>query len=358
MRALARLYTNIKLFMSSHRSLLHRVVISVLGASALLACAGATELSAPAGDTPAGDVPTASLTSLAVTHPQGVLAGQVVSFSGRPFGIDVSPQGLVLVTEQDANAVAGFRTIDPSQPIVPYPVTADPGDVIFNDKGTRAYASTFFGGKVHVINTETGVATDTIPIGANAYRLAINHDGSRLYVTTVYGDVNAVRLVAGYPTTSINLGSSIQGIALSADGRALYVSSTSGAIWRLDPLTLQVQATGFVGGTPQELLISPDGTELYVGNEQGGVIVVNAATLATTTTIPIPYYIFGMALTPDGSRLYAASAYSGTVTIIERRSRKVLNTLTLGGQPRRVAFDAAGTTAFVANEGNWVDVIK
>jgi YVTN family beta-propeller protein len=65
-----------------------------------------------------------------------------------------------------------------------------------------------------------------------------------------------------------------------------------------------------------------------------------------------------MALSPDGAHLYAASASPGTLSIIDRATRTVVNTLTLGGRPRRVAFDASGATALVANEGNWVDVIR
>jgi len=262
----------------------------------------------------------------------------------------------VLVTEQDANAVAGFPITKPAQPITPIPVTADPGDVIFNTKGTTAYASTFYGSMVHVIDGATGTVTNTIPMGSNAYRLAVSTDDSRLYVTSVYGDVRLVKLTtAGFPITSINLGASIQGITLSPDGTKLYVSSTSGSIWRLDPLTLAIQATGFVGGTPQELVISQDGAELYVANEQGAGIVVNAATLSATGSFPA-YYCFGMALTPDGQQLYAGCG--GALTIIDRAARTVVNTLFLGGTPRRIAFDEKGFTAVVANEGNWVDVIK
>jgi len=83
---------------------------------------------------------------------------------------------------------------------------------------------------------------------------------------------------------------------------------------------------------------------------------VNAATLTATGTFPA-YYLFGMALTPDGQQLYAASS-SGTLTIIDRATRTVVNSLYLGGTPRRIAFDEKGFTAVVANEGNWVDVIK
>jgi hypothetical protein len=30
----------------------------------------------------------------------------------------------------------------------------------------------------------------------------------------------------------------------------------------------------------------------------------------------------------------------------------------VGGVPRRIAFDASGSTALISNENNWVDVIR
>ena len=40
------------------------------------------------------------------------------------------------------------------------------------------------------------------------------------------------------------------------------------------------------------------------------------------------------------------------------QSRSVLKTLILTGTPRRIAFNARGSVAYVANEGNWVDLIE
>jgi DNA-binding beta-propeller fold protein YncE len=36
----------------------------------------------------------------------------------------------------------------------------------------------------------------------------------------------------------------------------------------------------------------------------------------------------------------------------------VVKTITLTGVPRRIAFNATGTKAYIANEANWVDVIQ
>jgi len=57
------------------------------------------------------------------THPDGVLAPRVDGVTGRPFGIRVSSQGLVLVTQQSTNSVQGFA-LSLSAPLLP-PVPAD-----------------------------------------------------------------------------------------------------------------------------------------------------------------------------------------------------------------------------------------
>jgi YVTN family beta-propeller protein len=62
-------------------------------------------------------------------------------------------------------------------------------------------------------------------------------------------------------------------------------------------------------------------------------------------------------MSPDGAQLYV-STYNGQLTIVDRAQRTIVKTLTLGGTPSRVAFDKPGKTAFVANENDWVDVIK
>jgi len=54
-------------------------------------------------------------------------------------------------------------------------------------------------------------------------------------------------------------------------------------------------------------------------------------------------------MTADGQQLYASLSTSGQIKIIDRASRTVLHTLA-AGVPRRIAFDATGAHAVVADE--------
>jgi len=295
---------------------------------------------------------------VSLTHPAGAQSGRMTGLIGRPFGVAVTPSGAVYVTQQDANSVARYSLSSLESAGATVPVGADPGDVIFNRAGTRAYASTFYGGKVHVIDVATGSQTALYPIGSNAYRLALSGDESRLFVSTVSGTVASVPTSGTGASLFVFLGGSVQGIAVSPSGSTLYATSTSGNVYRIDPATLAIQTTRKLGLTLQGIAVAPNGSELYVANEGGSLLVLDATTLATLAAVPLRGDGFGVAVTPDGAQIYVTSASAGRLTIVDRATRAVTSTLSLGGVPRRVAFDATGATAVVANEFNWVDVIK
>lgn len=297
-------------------------------------------------------------TSHAPARPDGTLGTRITGLSGRPFGIRVSPAGAVLVTQQDANSVARFDVGDGAREIS-IPVGLDPGDVVFNRDGSRAFVSAFIGGGLHVIDVAQNRQVAGIRIASNAYRLAMLPDDSRLFVTSTNGKVYVVEPAEPRVTDSISLSGALQGIALSRSGRTLVVTSVQGGVWTIDAATLQVLRSNVVPGGLQDVAIAADEREIYVANEKFGVDVLDGATLARKHRIALTEFApFGLALTPDGSELYLTSPTTGTARIVDVRSRTVVYTFTLRGTPRRIAFDATGRTAYIANEADWVDVIR
>jgi YVTN family beta-propeller protein len=160
-------------------------------------------------------------------------------------------------------------------------------------------------------------------------------------------------------TTSVLLGGALQGIALSRDGLSIMVSSAGGGIWRLNSCTLAVTASAETTAFPtQEIALGPDEREIYVANENGYLDVLDASTLQWLRRVDLRgLFTFGVAVTPDGTQLYVTSPRTGQIGIVDRTSG-VVRTLSVGGTPRRIAFDARGSTAVISNEGNWVDIIR
>ena len=126
----------------------------------------------------------------------------------------------------------------------------------------------------------------------------------------------------------------------------------------LDIASFTVSRTITLGGVPQDVVISPDGTELYVANEGSLLQVVNLATGNVTFGGTGTENLFGLALSPDGKALVGTRPGSGQVVVIDRVTRQLMNTVSTGGRPRRVAIDLLGSVAAVANESGWVDLIR
>ena len=189
--------------------------------------------------------------------------------------------------------------------------------------------------------------------------LALSADDSRLYVSglsLLYLINPTTRAVLKAAVLGPN-GSVIQGIALNRAESALYAASTTGDVSRLDPGTLNVSAVYKVGGNPQDVVVTNSGDEVWVANENGWVDILDGTTLAPIKRIAVPY-AFGLAITPDQEQVYVASSANGTVTVIDRATRAVLRSISVGSYPRHIAFSTAGGTAYVTNEAGWITVIR
>jgi YVTN family beta-propeller protein len=227
--------------------------------------------------------------------------------------------------------------------------------------GATAYVSNFNDGSVQVIDVASGARVRYLHVAPqNAYRLALSPDDARLYVTSTDGNLYAVDLTERDSTRSVRLGGGLHGLAIGRDGGTLVVSGANGHVWRVDACTLAVRASATLrSSASQEVALAPDETEVYVADERGAVDVLDAATLAPLRRLILRGLApFGLAVTPDGAELYVASAGTGHVAIVDSRSGEVVHRYRVGGTPRRIAFDVAGASAVVSNEGNWFDVIR
>ena len=56
-------------------------------------------------------------------------------------------------------------------------------------------------------------------------------------------------------------------------------------------------------------------------------------------------------MTPDAQQLWVSCGYGNVVKVVDIASRAVVATIAAGNSPRRVAFDAGGTTAVVVGDG-------
>lgn len=146
---------------------------------------------------------------------------------------------------------------------------------------------------------------------------------------------------------------------MSPSTGAIYVSNADDyKVRRVDPSTLLTLATSSATFNGTVVAVAPGGDEVYVDSPNGILHVLDPTTLAERGQVNLPtYFVSGITVSPDGMQLYVA-LFDSKLAIVDRATRTVLSTLTLGGIPLGVAFDPQGTTAFVVNLEGWVDVIR
>ncbi len=182
------------------------------------------------------------------------------------------------------------------------------------------------------------------------------------------------------------------GIAVSPDNKTAYaVLDNNDTLTRID-LTAATPVKGAevrVGNVPHSVVISPDGKTAYVSNEAGRIAkesdfqeysngtpvvaayptgstatgtvsVVDLASFTVVDSIPTGLHPTGMAIW--GNNLLVANTYSDTLTVINRGTNQVVETINLGlpikvpGQsgaaygagPNSIAVDQTNNLAYVA----------
>jgi len=226
--------------------------------------------------------------------------------------------------------------------------------------------------------------------------LTFSPDGSRIYMANVNGDIKVFGVGVGHkvsPLFSIALplanapsrtNEIPAGIAVSRDGKKIYVAMNLGnRLAELDVATGKVSRTWDVGVAPYDVVLA--GKKIYVSNwggrrpaadsvtgpaghgtlvradersiaSEGSVTVINADG-ASQSEIVTGLHACALALSRDGKYLVVANAGSDTLSVIDTRTDKIVETICarqnaadlFGAQPNALAFDKAGKKLFVCN---------
>jgi YVTN family beta-propeller protein len=280
-----------------------------------------------------------------------VLTTVNMSGGGGPFAVTFAPDGdRAYVAIQDAPVYI----VDPARHSVigsiEVPDSGWTGDLVISTDGKTGYLNALEDDMVIVLDLVNGQVTDTytvtMPIG-----LALNADGSRLYVGT-FGwageseynlwmfDTQSGELVAGV-TFVVNppydrCGADNEGLALTPDGSMLYVASVDAdGVYIVDAETLD--PIGFIPIQAQEPFgpykgaISPDGTYLYVASalrQPATVSVIDTRNFQVVGEIVSHIggscvgHCLGLDISPDGNTLYLATT-GGCVLVVDTETQAI-----------------------------------
>lgn len=276
-----------------------------------------------------------------------MVVGSPISVGNNPKGIAISPDNtFAYVTNYSDNTVS---VIDIATNMVigsPIAVGDHPIAVVFHPTQPLAYVvdEGLSTGDVSVIDTATGMVTDTIPMEQFPNALAITPDGAFLYVSNEGSD----EVIVVDTATNMTVGSPISivtrpnPIAITPNGSFAYVASgMNGKMFIIDTTTnMVVGSVMSLGGGINSISITPDGTLVYVlsGMNSNVVRVDTATNMVVGSPIPTQLFPNGSAITPDGSFLYVANINSDSVSVIDLSSNTVITNIGVLTSPFGVAI--------------------
>jgi DNA-binding beta-propeller fold protein YncE len=158
---------------------------------------------------------------------------------------------------------------------------------------------------------------------------------------------------------SVEVGFAPNAFAVHPDGRMMYVSAfLGGTVSEIDMITETVLRTFFVGGVPQDMAVNRKGNRLYVANEIGVLNEVDLLTGVSAPDIPLKGGAFGLGVTPDDGEAYLAEPGTGLVEVFGLQTRRLSRTITVGGEPRRVAFSEQGRIGAISNMAGYITFVR
>jgi YVTN family beta-propeller protein len=292
---------------------------------------------------------------------------RAIAVGRAPRGFSLSPDGRRLfvanswddsVTVIDTKAGAATAT---------WKAGFEPSSVVEDRAGKTLFVADRIGNDVTVLDAATGEERETLEAGRGASYLAMSADGTRLYATHVYPNATAHPTAPKSEITVIDPAQAqvvarlempgIAGafhVAVSRDGRFGVAAELHPK--NLVPLAHVEHGWAFVD------TLTVFGAD--VGSKSTGSVEVPLDELDHYFAMP-----FGVAIAPDKSRIYVTNAGSDCVTVIDTRrmlayihahpqpfaedlsasGHYVIARIPVGTNPRGVVMSADGARLFVAN---------
>jgi YVTN family beta-propeller protein len=195
----------------------------------------------------------------------------------------------------------------------------------------RAYVSNEDGHTVSVIDTEKNEVIATIPVGKRPRGIAINEEGTQLYV--------ALSGLPKCPPTMPDEECAKLGRDVKADGVAA-----------VDTRTMKVVKVFEAGSDPEQFDLGKDG-RLYVANEDAATLtVLSVHTGKILGRVKVGEEPEGVRLSPDENWVLVTNESDNSVSIIDTRTLKEVQHVVVGKRPRDAAFTPDGKTAYVTGE--------
>jgi YVTN family beta-propeller protein len=287
-------------------------------------------------------------------------AGSQLQFYGLPVDLALSPDGKTVYIKNTSNLLVVDAASWTLLQTLSYPASgASLHGIAVNKDGTHVYV-TGSGNELYDWTIANGTVsfsrTISLASGSDPCGLALSGDGTKAYVClSIANKLAVVNLTSGTVSQQIAVGIAPWNVVLSPDGNTAYISDWGGRFPKAGDLTETSAGTAVV--------IDSRGVAA-----SGVLSVVNLTSGLETAEVVTGLHPSDLVLSRDGSTLYVANANSDTVTVINTQAKTVRetilvrpsstlpfgssSTLPFGSETDGLALSADGTNLFVACAGN------
>lgn len=224
-----------------------------------------------------------------------------------------------------------------------------------------------------VINLTTNEVTNTIQLtdGTGTQMAGMNMGKSLAYPHHIYLNPSKTQIAIAAPGMDLSAGHAVNTMGMvgkvavldavkgvnvkvfdamgmnhnaiySPNGKEIWTSQMddNGKVLVYDALTFTLKNTISVGKEPAEITFSSDGSVAFAANGGSNTVsAINPDTKAIIATIPVGVNPVGAWVGTDG-RMYVDNEDGQSVSIIDVKSLKVVETIVLGFMPGFVAYNA------------------
>ena len=211
------------------------------------------------------------------------------------------------------------------------------------------------GGSISLFDLANGVEMARVPIGpAIPHEVGVSPDG-RLALTGEYGPNDApgrhlviIDVAEGRLAGRVDLGpkSRPHSVVFMPDGRRAVVTlEESDRIALVDVVDRKVLRTYPTGGREGHMVrLSPDGARAFVTSRgaAGTLSIVSLDRETPPVVVPTGGGAEGLAVTPDGREVWVVNRTAQTISIVDTRSLKVVQTVDVLPDARRAEISPSG----------------
>lgn len=319
-------------------------------------------------------------------------ADGTIPFSGASKKAFTTNQTEDVVSVIDLNTLQTMRIFEVGDRVE----NESPHGVQVSPDGQFFYVSMIVTGDVFKYSASTGAFIGKTSLADPVALIRLNHDGSKLYVTTNFqvnntgqnGSLSVIRTSDMSKIDSIAVGISPHGIQLSRDGKYIYATGVySDRVYVIDTQTDSLVHTFDVADDvgpspvyePYHVGVGPANNQgfedyLYVtcrGNGQVRIFQRTALTVSATSLSFVASVSVGasanskpiqLEVTPDGNKIFVANSNDSSVTVIQKNGAAfvvqttITNQIDVGtgrfhrlSQPNGVTVTADGRFALISN---------